>query len=392
MKIVQINSFSYKATGNIMMNLHRAMLAKGIDSYVVWGRGRRAEGVHEYKMTNSFDVAVHGVYSRLFDKTGFASTMATEKLVKRLESIKPDIIHLHCLHGYYINIKILFDYIRKNNIRVIWTQHDCWAFTGHCAYFDAVGCNKWKSGCSSCPQLITYPKAFVDNSKKNWLDKKNLFSGLNIHFVTPCYWLKEKMKYSFLGNYSIDVIHNGIDLNVFHHIDSDYKSKINAREKNVILGVASEWTDRKGLKDFIALDKMIDHEKWQIFLVGLTEKQQRNLPSTILSIKRTENVQELVKIYSMATIFFNPTYEDNFPTTNLEAIACGTPVVTYKTGGSPESVNETGCGVVVEKGNVHTAFEQICLMSSRKFSFEKSSLFSVERMMIKYENLYINNN
>ena len=169
MKVVQINSFSYKATGNIMMNLHRAMLANGIDSYVVWGRGRKADGVREYKMTNSFDVVMHGVFSRLFDRTGFASVGATRKLVKKLERLKPDIIHLHCVHGYYINIKILFDYIRKNNIRVIWTQHDCWAFTGHCAYFDAVSCDKWKSGCYLCPQLNTYPKAFVDNSKRNWL-------------------------------------------------------------------------------------------------------------------------------------------------------------------------------------------------------------------------------
>lgn len=390
MKIVQINQFSYKAAGNIMMNLHKSMLAQGIDSYVVWGRGREPIGNREYKMTNSLDVAIHGVYSRFSDRTGFASSTVTRRLVAWLSKIKPDIIHLHCIHGYYLNIKILFDYIRQNNIRVVWTQHDCWTFTGHCAYFDAVGCEKWKTGCFDCPQLNTYPKAFVDNSKKNWLEKKSFFSGLNIQIVTPCEWLKKKIEQSFLGCYPIKVIYNGIDLSKFKKIDSeDTKKRLGLLGKDVILGVASEWTERKGMKDFIALDNMIDHSKYQILLVGVTKKQQRDLPSTIRSIERTENVQELVKIYSTASVFFNPTYEDNFPTTNLEAIACGTPVVTYRTGGSPESVEKTGCGFVVEKGDLRMSLEKIVQSQNDIFSFEKRNLFSIDCMMAKYGEIYV---
>ena len=373
-----------------MMNLHKSMLAQGIDSYVVWGRGREPIGNREYKMTNSLDVAIHGVYSRFSDRTGFASSTVTRRLVAWLSKIKPDIIHLHCIHGYYLNIKILFDYIRQNNIRVVWTQHDCWTFTGHCAYFDAVGCEKWKTGCFDCPQLNTYPKAFVDNSKKNWLEKKSFFSGLNIQIVTPCKWLKKKIEQSFLGCYPIKVIYNGIDLSKFKKIDSeDTKKRLGLLGKDVILGVASEWTERKGMKDFIALDNMIDHSKYQILLVGVTKKQQRNLPSTIRSIERTENVQELVKIYSMASVFFNPTYEDNFPTTNLEAIACGTPVVTYRTGGSPESVEKTGCGFVVEKGDLRMSLEKIVQSQNDIFSFEKRNLFSIDCMMAKYGEIYV---
>ncbi|MDY6388251.1 MAG: glycosyltransferase [Fibrobacter sp.] len=373
-----------------MMNLHKSMLAQGIDSYVVWGRGREPIGNREYKMTNSLDVAIHGVYSRFSDRTGFASSTVTRRLVAWLSKIKPDIIHLHCIHGYYLNIKILFDYIRQNNIRVVWTQHDCWTFTGHCAYFDAVGCEKWKTGCFDCPQLNTYPKAFVDNSKKNWLEKKSFFSGLNIQIVTPCEWLKKKIEQSFLGCYPIKVIYNGIDLSKFKKIDSeDTKKRLGLLGKDVILGVASEWTERKGMKDFIALDNMIDHSKYQILLVGVTKKQQRDLPSTIRSIERTENVQELVKIYSTASVFFNPTYEDNFPTTNLEAIACGTPVVTYRTGGSPESVEKTGCGFVVEKGDLRMSLEKIVQSQNDIFSFEKRNLFSIDCMMAKYGEIYV---
>ena len=390
MKIVQINQFSYKAAGNIMMNLHRSMLAQGLDSYVVWGRGREPVGNREYKMTNSLDVVIHGVYSRLFDRTGFASSGATRGLIAWLSNIKPDIIHLHCIHGYYLNIKILFDYIRQNNIRVIWTQHDCWAFTGHCAYFDAAGCEKWKKGCFDCPQLNTYPKAFTDNSKKNWLDKKALFCGLNIQIVTPCEWLKEKIEQSFLGCYPIEVVYNGVDLDKFRKIDfDDVRMRLGLLRKKVILGVASEWTERKGLKDFVMLDNMIDHSEYQILLVGVTKKQQSELPETIRSIERTENIQELAMIYSKASVFFNPTYEDNFPTTNLEAIACGTPVITYRTGGSPESVKKTGCGFVVEKGDLNTSLEKIVQVQNETFPFEKREMFSVDAMMAEYGKMYV---
>ena len=384
-KVVQISTFSYKAAGNIMMNLHRAMMKNGIDSYVVWGRGRKAENDHEYFMDDSWGVKLHGVYTRITDKTGFASTLSTRKLLNWLDEIEPDIIHLHCIHGYFINISLLFTYIKEKNIKVIWTQHDCWAFTGHCAYFDACGCEKWKTGCHDCEQLTTYPASrLMDNSKWNWKTKKELFTGANVTVVTPCEWLSELVKISFLREYPIRVIYNGIDTNVFKPTKSYFKKKNEIEAKKMILGVASEWTERKGLRDFIELDEMLDKKEYVIVLVGVSKKQVENLPKDIIALNRTNNIKELVEIYSAADVYFNPTYEDNFPTTNLEAIACGTPVITYDTGGSPESVDPRA---VVQKGNLNRVKDIIC-SELQIFKPRLRDEMKVESMVAEYIQLY----
>ena len=388
MKVLQINTFSYKAAGNIMMNLHKAMLDHGIDSYVAWGRGRKAENNHEYFMNDDLGVKIHGVYTRIIDKHGFASVSSTKKLLKWIGSIKPDIIHLHCIHGYYINIELLFNYIRENNIKVIWTQHDCWAFTGHCAYFDAVRCEKWKTGCHDCQQIKTYPASlFFDNSKWNWEKKRNLFTGLDITIVTPCNWLANIMRDSFLSCYPIEVIYNGIDINVFKPTSSDFKTIYGIDNKKVILGVAGEWTERKGLKDFIKLNDLINKNEYVIVIVGVTKKQIQELPSDIIAITRTENVNELVKIYSAAYVYFNPTYEDNFPTTNLESLACGTPVVTYNTGGSPEAINNSMNGYVIKK---HNFYDLVNFLNDLAFLHNSyfDNVFKKEYMIKKYLELY----
>lgn len=384
-KVVQISTFSYKAAGNIMMNLHRAMMKNGIDSYVVWGRGRKAENDHEYFMDDSWGVKLHGVYTRITDKTGFASTLSTRKLLNWLDEIEPDIIHLHCIHGYFINISLLFTYIKEKNIKVIWTQHDCWAFTGHCAYFDACGCEKWKTGCHDCEQLTTYPASrLMDNSKWNWKTKKELFTGANVTVVTPCEWLSELVKISFLREYPIRVIYNGIDTNVFKPTKSYFKKKNEIEAKKMILGVASEWTERKGLRDFIELDEMLDKKEYVIVLVGVSKKQVENLPKDIIALNRTNNIKELVEIYSAADVYFNPTYEDNFPTTNLEATACGTPVITYDTGGSPESVDPRA---VVQKGNLNRVKDIIC-SELQIFKPRLRDEIKVESMVAEYIQLY----
>ena len=384
-KVVQISTFSYKAAGNIMMNLHRAMMKNGIDSYVVWGRGRKAENDHEYFMDDSWGVKLHGVYTRITDKTGFASTLSTRKLLNWLDEIEPDIIHLHCIHGYFINISLLFTYIKEKNIKVIWTQHDCWAFTGHCAYFDACGCEKWKTGCHDCEQLTTYPASrLMDNSKWNWKTKKELFTGANVTVVTPCEWLSELVKISFLREYPIRVIYNGIDTNVFKPTKSYFKKKNEIEAKKMILGVASEWTERKGLRDFIELDEMLDKKEYVIVLVGVSKKQVENLPKDIIALNRTNNIKELVEIYSAADVYFNPAYEDNFPTTNLEATACGTPVITYDTGGSPESVDPRA---VVQKGNLNRVKDIIC-SELQIFKPRLRDEMKVESMVAEYIQLY----
>lgn len=331
-----------------MMNIHKELLKEGYESYVVWGRGRQPENDNEIYMNDKLGVYFHALYSRLTGKTGFASKRATKKLLKKLDIIKPDIVHLHNVHGYYINIELLFNYLKENNIKVIWTLHDCWSFTGQCAFFDFAKCNKWKMQCKNCPQLNQYPKSFVDNSKWNYQKKKELFTNLNLTIVTPSKWLANLVKESYLKDYPVEVINNGIDLNIFKPTPSNFREKYNLKDKKIILGVANVWDRRKGLNDFIELSKVLD-DNYHIVLVGLNKKQLKNLPKNIIGIERTESQKELVEIYTAADVFFNPTYEDNYPTVNLEALACETPVITYDTGGSTETIEENGKIITKEK-------------------------------------------
>ena len=385
MKIVHINTFPYKATGMIMMNVHKALLKNGQQSYVVWGRGRKPENNNEISIEDNIGIKYHGVYTRLTDKTGFASKRATKALLSELDRIKPDIVHLHNIHGYYVNIEMLFSFLKNKSIKVVWTLHDCWSFTGHCAYFDAVGCEKWKVGCNNCPQKNTYPSSILlDNSSWNWNKKKDLFTGADITLVTPSEWLKKLVKQSFLKDYPTIVINNGIDLSVFKPTtDETYldnlRSKYGLDKRPIILGVASEWTKRKGLFDFVELSQTL--LEYQFVVVGLTEKQIKSIPKTLKGIKRTNNVQELVGLYSLATIFFNPTYEDNYPTTNLEAIACGTPVFTYDTGGSPESI-VNGFGKVISKQNFVSEVNDY--INSNKIINSVNESYSIDQMTDKY--------
>lgn len=389
-KIVHINTFPNKATGSIMFSVHNELqkLDKW-DSYVVWGRGRTPKDkVHEYNMQCGWEIMMHGVLSRIFDNTGFNSDYATERLLQKMEYLMPDIIQLHNLHGYYINVKMLFEWIKHRNIPVVWTLHDCWAFTGHCAYFDYANCNCWKNGCHDCVQKKSYPASLVfDNSKLNWLRKKELFNYKQLHLVTPSIWLHDLVKESFLKKLPCSVINNGIDTDVFK--PSSINCHIGGKFK--ILGVASEWTPRKGLHDFIQLYRMLNHEQIEMIIVGLTSQQIETLPEGIRGMTRTDNIEQLVSLYQEADMFFNPTYEDNYPTTNLEALACGTPVCTYRTGGSIESVNE-GNGFVVEKnelGGVKKIIEE--RLHSRKMGLHLDidrKRISKEYMAEQYIKLY----
>lgn len=346
MKVVQINTFSYKATGSIMMNLHMLMKKQGIDSYVVWGRGRRSENDHEISMTDNFGVMLHGIYSRITDKTGFSSKRATKRLIKKLKQIKPDIIHIHNLHGYYINIELLFKYIREEKIKIVWTLHDCWPFTGHCAYFDMIGCKKWKECCYDCEQSKTYPASkVVDNSKWNFIKKKELFLGLDITLVSVSKWLANVVKESFLGNYPVEVIYNGIDLSVFKPTKSDFRAKNDLEHKFIILGVASEWTERKGLKDFIKLSEKLD-DKYKVVLVGLSNKQRKEVGNNILCLPRTNNIRELVEIYSASDVFLNASVEETMGMTTVEAMASGTVPIVYNATALPEVLDKDPSKIV----------------------------------------------
>jgi len=373
MKVLQINTtVNSGSTGRIAEDLGRLLLSKGHQSYIAHSRENRDSQSHKFYIGSKLDFYSHVLQSRILDNHGFASANATKSFVKEIGSYDFDIIHLHNIHGYYLNVEHLFSDLQKRNVPVFWTFHDCWPFTGHCAYFERVSCEKWKTECHTCPLKSAYPTSnFLDRSRTNFQKKKKIFNSVpKLNIVVPSAWLGDYVKQSFLGNFPVHVIHNGIDTETFKPQQNDaLKLKYNLGEKKIVLGVASIWDKRKGLEDFVELSKNLDSD-YQIVLVGLTEKQVQSLPENIIGITRTENVQEMANLYSMATVFANPTYIDNFPTTNIESLACGTPVVTYRTGGSPEALSKE-TGRVVDKGSItqlQSAIEELSSISGTSLS------------------------
>lgn len=372
MKVLQINTtVNSGSTGRIAEEIGHLLIQEGHESFIGYGRGINRSKSALLKIGDKWDQGIHGLESRIFDNHGFASKSATINFIKAIEQINPDIIHLHNIHGYYLNIEVLFNYLRKSNKPVVWTLHDCWSFTGHCSFFNYANCFRWKTGCYSCPNKKEYPASWIiDNSKNNYLKKKELFTSLSsLTFVTPSIWLSDYLKDSYFKNYPVKVINNGVNISVFNSQKNTgtIKAQYNIPAKKIILGVASLWNKRKGLEDFIQLSKLIS-DKEVIVLVGLEKNLIENLPSNIIGIARTEDVGELAALYTAADVFVNPTYVDNFPTTNIEALACGTPVITYNTGGSPEAIDER-TGLVVDKGDIGMLHEkvQFILNKGKKF-------------------------
>ncbi len=354
-KILQINTVSNTgSTGKITEGISRCIVAENWESYVAFGRpGTDSAYSKEIVIGSKKDFYMHALGTRLFDEHGFFSTSATRDFLRKVDTIRPDLIHLHNIHGYYINVKLLFDYLKKRRVPVVWTLHDCWPYTGHCAYYSKVGCNRWETTCYDCPQTAAYPKSYIDFSTRNFTAKKNIFCNVdNLSIVTPSHWLKEELKKSFLNNYDSHVINNGIDLQKFNiKAAQGLKRKLGITDERIVLGVASIWEPRKGFGDFIALNEILNEHNFKIVMVGLSNQQIKNLPKDMIGIQRTESIEEMAELYSAADAFFNPTYEDNFPTTNIEALACGTPVITYNTGGSPEML-DSRTGRVVRQGDI----------------------------------------
>lgn len=353
MRILQINSVcGVGSTGRIASDIHGILREYGHDSHIAYGR-RTARGCETaIRIGDKFDTYVHAMKTRLLDRHGYGSYRATEEFVRRVKLLDPDIVHLHNIHGYYINIELLFGYLNVMGKPVIWTFHDCWPFTGHCAYFSYAGCEKWKSGCGSCPRIRSYPSSIlIDNSAQNFARKRELFSGVkDLTIVTPSRWLASLVQKSFFAERHVAVINNGIDLGTFKPRESSYRQRCCLENKFVILGVASPWSRRKGYSYFAAISQRLKDDEI-IVLVGLDENQSKSLPRNVIGIARTDSTEQLAEIYSAVDVFVNPTLEDNFPTTNLEALACGTPVITFDTGGSGESVDPE-CGFVVAQGDV----------------------------------------
>lgn len=367
MKLLIINvSANTGSTGKISEDIGLIARQSGYEVRMAYGRKAVNSQLTLWRIGHKWDYLWHGVESRLWDNHGFASRRATKQLIRQIEEWKPDVINLHNLHGYYINVGILFNYLKKAHIPIVWTFHDCWPFTGHCSHFEGYNCYKWETECKHCPAQRFYPASwFVDRSRKNFRKKKELFNGLhNMIIVTPSQWLANYVSRSFLKNYEVKVIHNGVDLSVFSPSKNEnILDKYNLPNKAIVLGVASIWGGGKGLKDFVLLRERLSSSV-QIVLVGLTTKQAKDLPEGITAISRTENRAELAALYSAASVFVNPTYVDNFPTVNIEALACGTPVVTYKTGGSPEAIDEE-TGIIVEKGDIDGLLKGVKELLSR---------------------------
>lgn len=352
-KLVQINTVAnWGSTGRIADGIGQIAMQNGWDSYIAYGRFARQSTNHLIRIGSDWDNKKHGILSYLKDSQGLGSTTATSQFIRLLEKIHPNILHLHNIHGYYINYELLFDYIKESGIPTFWTLHDCWSFTGHCTYFTAVGCEKWKTGCNNCPQKLSYPRSFVDRSKRNYLLKKKCFTSIpNLTLIPVSDWLNGLARQSFLSDCRILTIHNGCNIDTFRPSESNVRERYHLQNKRVVMAVASlGFGGRKGFDDLITLRRILD-ERYLIVMVGCSKQEIKQIPSGIIGLERTENIEELRDLYSAADIFINPTHEDNFPTTNIEALACGTPVITYNTGGSPESILD-------KDGNIYGAITE----------------------------------
>ncbi len=393
MKVFYINGVSYGSTGRIMFGLADKVKELGGDALCTAGfTWQKCERADFFVTSGLFGKKLHTELSKITGKHGGYSRISTKKLIAKIKKFDPDIIHLHNIHGWFLNFEMLFDFLKKSKKKVIWTLHDCWSFTGHCPHFDMLGCEKWKTGCFEC-SYSGYPETYFDCSLRQYERKKKLFSDVEgLSIVTPSLWLKSKVEDSFLKDYPTYVINNGADLKVFKPcFENDVLKKYGIKTKYTVLGVSYGWDNKKGLDAFIHLSESLGDE-YTVVLVGTDEASEKKLPKNIISIRRTENQNELSKLYSASNVFVNPTLEDTFPTVNMEALACGTPVVTYKTGGSVE-IPDKNCGIIVEKKDVlglERAIKRIC--EEKPFSKEnctyRAKSFDKELFAEKYMDLY----
>lgn len=357
--IVQINVESnFGSTGKICVNISDYLESHENEPHIAHGPIHRDTINSTYQIGTKLDYYLHILNTRIFDKHGLGSKKATKDFLNKLKVLKPDLIHLHNIHGYYINYELLFEFIKETNIPVVWTLHDCWSFTGHCTHFEYIDCEKYKTACTKCPLTYTYPKSWlVDRSSKNFAQKKASFTGVkNLTLVPVSEWLGTKVEQSFLRHYPIHTITNGIDVSTFEPKNTTaYKVEKGWNNFKIILGVASVWDKTKGWEDFIKIAPHLKEDE-KIILVGLSKQQIEVLPENIIGIERTDSKEELIQLYSLADVFMNLTYADTYPTTNLEAFCCGTPVITYNTGGSVEEITDYN-GAIIEQGNYLEAYK-----------------------------------
>lgn len=390
MRVLQINNLCGRgSTGKIAVGISKLSDDNGIENTIFYF-SRKSPYPNSTKITNRFSLKIQALKSRILGNYGFNSNRITNKLIKKIDEYNPDIVHIHNIHGHNANIEVLFEYLKATKKKVVYTFHDCWAFTGYCPHFSLIRCEKWKTKCFCCPLRKKY-SWFIDKSDDNFERKKRAILGTNMVIVTPSFWLRDITRESFLNIFPIKVINNGIDLNVFHPQNSSFRKDYELENKKIILGVADIWSKQKGLDVFIELSKKMPAE-YKVVLVGTSKKIDKKLPSSILSIHRTQNQKELAGIYSSADVFVNATREDSFPTVNMESLACGTPVLTFRTGGSPEIIDDA-CGSVVECDDIDSLISEIiriCTLNpySKESCLNKAKNFNANDRFKEYIDLY----
>ncbi|MBQ8351563.1 MAG: glycosyltransferase [Clostridia bacterium] len=388
MKVVQINCSASGSTGNIAKAIHRELLSQGDESYIFYSYGfGTATEQNMYPIGNYVSLHSHAVLSRYLGKQGYFSYFATRKLIRQIARLKPDVIHLHNLHGSYLHLPSLFKFLKKSESNVLITLHDCWLFTGKCPHFTVIGCHKWKETCGSCPQLSIYPRSKVDTTQKSLQDKKKWLSGFGdrLRIVAVSNWLRDTAKQSYLSQYSIETIYNGINVDMFFPRETkNVKNKYNLNGKFVILGVSSQWNEQKGLGEFLQLSQQLSEEEI-IVLVGLTREQIQSLPHNIIGIQRTENQEELAELYSAADVFVNPSKEETFGLVTAEAMACGTPAIVYDSTACAEIVDEE-CGVILQPDKEYSLIDIIRNTQGKQVS--RPFCFTNDRMVENYKKIY----
>jgi glycosyltransferase involved in cell wall biosynthesis len=398
LKILQINSTAnVGSTGRIASEIGQLIKQKGWESYIAYGRDAVICQSTLIRIGSKIDIILHGIKSRLFDKHGLGSVNATKRLIQEIKKNQPDIIHLHNIHGYYLNYIILFDFLSSSGIPVIWTLHDCWSFTGHCSYFHYACCDKWKTQCFKCPQKTKYPASIIiDNSSDNYNLKRRIFNKIeNLTIVTVSDWLGGLVKQSFLKDKKIQTIHNGIDTDIFKPKENGNKirDKYGINNRFMILSVATAWTNRKGMKDLFELSTLIT-ENEVIVMLGLTPKQIKEIPPAIIGLPRTENFKDLADLYSTANVLLSTSYEETFGLTIAESFACGTPAIVYNRTATPYLVSaETG--FVVEPKDYNSIISAIQKIKQEQKSKYVSvcrdralKFFDKNKQFLKYVDLY----
>ena len=395
--LVEINTVVNNSTGRIMHDIQREADISGMETLSIVGRRHVYADVPCVKFGNAVSFWIHVIWTTLTDRHGLEpvlSVIYTGKMVRRIREANPDIIHLHNIHGYYLHYPTLMKYLAyEYKGKIIWTFHDLWPITGHCPHYIAVNCKKWMTGCNHCPNKKRYPVSLgVDGSRKNYEIKKEQFTSLsNLTITVPSEWMASQVRQSFMGKYPVEVINNGIDTAVFDHnrlaVDSYTESsrcvgKTAWSDKKILLSVASIWDERKGLKDLVALsDKLSDD--YVMVIVGLSKQQINRLPKGVFGITRTENIDELVSLYSRAHIFINPSLEESFSLVTVEALSCGCPCIVLDTSAVAELVNDDN-GVVLHSHKPEDYLDAIKSIENRGYSRE-----SVRATALKYDNKYM---